>query len=81
MLRRVVPSGFGASLDPSMNLISSVKSDMHFVTSWQVEISVEQRDTRKAVSSFVDAVTRCGRSSSRSDNSFGRMLVQSPQSN
>jgi hypothetical protein len=62
-LRRVGISALLASVEPATRRASSQKSDMHFVTSWQTEMSVEQSETKKAVSSLVHAAARSGMSS------------------
>lgn len=68
--RRVVTDDLAGSVVFSMSNDSSQKIDMHLVTSLQVAISVEQRHTRKAVSSLVDADARSGTSRSRPDSSW-----------
>ena len=71
MFRVVAPIDLAELPGPPRNLISSLlNNDMHFVTCWQTEISVEHRDTKKAVSSFVEASTRSGMSWSDSDKSL-----------
>ena len=67
--RRVITDDLAGSVVFSMSNDSSQKIDMHLVTSLQVAISVEQRHTRKAVSSLVDAEARSGTSRSRRDSS------------
>jgi hypothetical protein len=60
--RRVAIEDLDGSVAFSMSVDSSQKIDIHLVTSLQVAISVEQRHTRKAVSSLVDADARSGTS-------------------
>jgi hypothetical protein len=55
--------------DSSTSWVSWQNKDMHLVTSWHTDMSIEQRDTRNAVSSVFDANDRSGISLSRLDSS------------
>jgi len=60
---------FVAAEDSSTRRASSQNKEIHFVTNWHTEISAEQREIKKAVSSLVHAIARSGMSSTTSVNS------------
>lgn len=73
--RRLVVKVFAEAFDASISCDSSHCRDIQFVTTWQVEILVEQRETRNAVSSLVAAIARSGISLLRSDKSYNSISI------